>query len=143
MSDEYEYISKIDDGMRGLKSIITSLENKIIELEKRLNKQDLIQYDTNGFKFCKRVIYYISQGIEENKAVFLAADDFKNDMSYATAQMIWKHARASKNGLILYGRYYTAKKMRLAGYSIADISIVLGLSIPTVRKLLETPRIID
>ncbi len=135
MYNEHECINKIDDGMRGLQSIITNLEHKIIDLEKRLKKQDLIEYDTYGFKFCKRVIYYISQGIEEYKAVLLAAEEFKDKMSYTSAQMTWKHARASKNGLILYGRYYAAKKMRMSGYSVADISIVLGLSIPTISKI--------
>ncbi len=51
--------------------------------------------------------------------------------------MIWEMSRASKSGLIPYGRAYTAKKMKAAGFKIADISKVLNLSNQTIHKLLK------
>ncbi len=51
--------------------------------------------------------------------------------------MIWGMSRASKSSLILYGRVYTAKKMKKAGFKLVEIAKTLGLSITTVRKLLK------
>lgn len=143
MYDFERELLSIKDSADSLKSFIDSLKKNIKQLEKQLEEKDDINWHVDGFKVTKTILKYIAQGIEEKKAIFMSYDDFSDRLSYRSVEAIWKTSRASKSGLLLYGRHYTAKKMKEAGFKPAEISIVLGVSITTVNKLLKTGCVCD
>jgi len=129
-------IRKLDELIVNLKAEIKHRDLEIFELKKQLKGHESVQYDKYGFQFTKRVIYYISQGIEEARAIMLAWDDFPS-LSMSTAELIWYAARPVKSGLKLYARAYCAHKMKKAGFKKYEIACTLGVSITTVSKILK------
>lgn len=132
-----EEIKKFREAVDNLLYVIQKQESKIRELESKLAQKDNVNWHTQGFKIVKTILRYITQGIEEKKAIQLAFDDFNGSLSMRTIENIWHNSRANKAGLILYGRAYCVKKMRLAGFKTFEIANTLGVSVTTVNKLLK------
>ena len=137
MIDSYDEIKKFQNAVDNFVNIINEQQEIIKNLEMKLEQKDGINWDRNGFRVTKKILWYVSQGIEERKAIALAYDDFSKSLSMRSIEMIWEMSRASKSGLMLYGRAYCAKKMRLSGFKIYEISQTLGVSTTTVNKLLK------
>lgn len=133
----YEEIKKFHEAVDNLVNIINNQDQKIRELESALHEKENINWNVYGFRVVKKILHYIAQGIEEMRAIALAYDDFNGELSMSSIEAIWRTSRASKSGLILYGRAYCAKKMRLAGFKSYEIAQTLGVSITTVNKLLK------
>lgn len=131
-----DLIRDINKKISELESVIRKKDLEITDLKQQLKKSDIDLYDRYGFQFTKKVIYYISQGIEEDRAILLAWDDFPA-LSCNNAFMIWNAARPIKSGLRLYARTYCAHKMKSAGYKRFEIACTLGLSLTTISKLLR------
>ena len=137
MLDKTDEVKKISGAVDNLLKIINNQQSQIKELEDKLQEKDGHDWDNYGFRVVKAILRYIAQGIEEQEAIRLAYDDFAGKISMRTILCIWQHSHASKAGLILYGRAYCAKKMRLAGYKTYEIAQTLRLSVTTVQKLLK------
>lgn len=130
-------VKNIYNSVDNLVCIIQKQEQRIRELEDELANKDRHTWDICGFKVVKTILRYIAQGIEEREAVRLAYDDYGGNIPMRSIENIWQYSHASKAGLILYGRAYCAKKMRLAGFKTSEIAQTLRLSITTVNKLLK------
>ena len=137
MIDSYDEIKKFQNAVDNFINVINKQQEIIKELEMKLSEKDGINWHFNGFKVTKKILWYISQGIEERKAIALAYDDFSSSLSMRSIELIWGFSRASKSGLMLYGRAYCAKKMRLAGFKVYEIAQTLNVSTTTVNKLLK------
>ena len=137
MINTYEEIKNFREAVDNFVNIINRQNDIISNLEMKLNEKDGINWYHHGFKVTKKNLWYISQGIEERKAISLTYDDFTPTLSMRSIEMIWDTSRASKSGLVLYGRAYCAKKMRLAGFKIYEIAQTLNVSATTVNKLLK------
>lgn len=143
MFNKNEELKKFFGAVDNFVNIIDEQQKIIDELEDKLNNVDNKNWNIYGFKVTKAILKYISQGIEEKQAIFLAYDDFKDVLTMRTIELIWKAGRASKAGLLLYGRAYCAKKMKLAGFKRFEIAQTLGVSQTTVNKLLNDCCIAD
>ena len=137
MLTNYEEIKNFREAVDNLVNIINNQEKKIKELESYLQEKEDINWNVYGFRAVKRVLKYIAQGIEEKRAIALVYDDFNGELSMSSLEALWRTSRASKSGLILYGRAYCAKKMRLAGFKSYEIAQTLGVSTTTINKLLK------
>ncbi len=130
-------IKAAEMALEDLVTIIRHQDFKIDDLKENKIQRDKNTYHLYGFRAVKKILYYITKGIEENKALHLTYYDFKDCLTVDHIKTIWSMSRASKSGLILYGRVYAAKKMKAAGFKITDISKALNLSNQTIHKLLK------
>ncbi len=135
-------IREIHDKLSELEALLARKNIQIDNLKAQLNGEELINYDRYGFRFTKKVIYYISQGIEEKRAIALAWDDFPK-LRMSTAEMIWKSSRPIKSGLKLYARAYCVQKMIDAGYTHSEIAITLGISQTSVKNIISKGCVIE
>ena len=116
-------------------------KHEIENLKSQLKHDFQDVYDRCAFKIVKKVLYYIEHGIEEQQALLLVFDE--NDLPFDYIKKIWTIYRPQKSGLLLYARCYAAHKMKQAGFSVAEISNTLGLSIPTIHKILKQKIVLD
>ena len=130
--------------MREYKDILNDLDHiflmkdkEIFDLKQQLKKEFHDVYDHLAFRIVKKILFFIEKGINENQAIMLVFDELSDQITLENLQMIWKNYRPKKSGLLLYARCYTAKKMFSAGYTLTDISKVLGVSITTISKLVK------
>lgn len=137
MLTNYEEIKNFRESVDNLVNIINNQERKIKELESKLQEKEDINWNVYGFRVVKKILHYIAQGIEEMRAIALAYNDFNGELSMSSIKAIWRTSRASKSGLILYGRAYCVKKMRLAGFKSYEIAQTIGVSTTTINKLLK------
>lgn len=138
MHNIIDEIKRLQDSLDGIETALKLYERKKKDLEDALACREKVCYDVYSFKVVKRILSYIAQGVEEDRAIFLTYDDLSGSLRMKDIETIWLLARAQKKGLIMYGRVFTAKTMRKAGFTLSEIANTLNLSPASVRKLISS-----
>lgn len=126
-------IKKIRDSLDSLSNCIRFKQDYIDELLRKDEKK--VEY--HRFKVVRYMIRLITSGYDETSALHQVQMLYYKSMSPRLIDLIWKTAKSQRGALELFSRTYMVKKMRLAGFSLSQISKTMNISVTSVQKLLK------
>ena len=145
--DKYGFkIGEKIDVFEAIRRNLTKVEDDFHKMErkiKRLETRNENRFAAQSGKIIRDIIALTCQGYDEETAIKTAYDRYTCEFPLESIKYLWKSAVRQKNALNLYARIFMAKKMKESGYSSADISCTLGVSIPTVHKMLKADIILE
>lgn len=117
----------------------TNIHGLLIRTIENLDKKNESQRDYYYHRIVRDIVKNICAGNDERASIELVANEYcPKELRYSDLVLIWNCAKRERNALTLYGRAFTAKKMKLAGFSVSEIACTLSISQTSVRNLLKS-----
>lgn len=85
----------------------------------------------------KRVIKYMAAGMTKDDAISATAADFETPIF--RVNVIYQMNRHYMTALNLYAKKYMIEKLKNAGFSVRQMSEIIGISKPNIYKILKCP----
>lgn len=137
--DNRENFYKMQDEIQKLHKSLDFISNHIRfnqDYIDSLLRKDEVKADFHRFRIVRYMLRLIISGYDELTAIDQVKSLYKS-LSPRLIDWIWDNAKSHRGALDLYARAYTAKKMRLAGFTLAEIAQTLNLSVTSIQKLLK------
>lgn len=114
---------------------VDCIKNSVDDLKKIICEYDNKSIKKNPF-IVKRVVKHLANGLSKHNAIALTATELNE--STDRVSMLFSQQKTYMSALHLFSKKYLCEKMRNAGYSAKQISIVLNISENHVYKLLKS-----